>query len=333
MEKLWAAVSHQGTVLSELLRERTAPPDPQVPLEQHGALSTDWHHDDMLSIATSNEAGGPEFPSEEVDCDSPLPVHVSLSAELLSLIKRATAKLQVPCSADGTRKQSIFANEPVTSTVSPQCTRIFFLKSNHHGITLLQLWLFPDAAIASLVQAPKLALLTKDATCPNKQFRAYSGDVFTALLGNCNSILVAYQTCLLKAVSESHRPSPQQLEELCLVNKNLLRISKLNGQAVGRNLTALIAARRHLCLSQARVSDGDKALLLGAPITPGHTFGPAVDEMLQRSHRAGVHKGTGASASQAATPGAQTSNKLVPKAPAASEAGTTGCYYSQMGFS
>ncbi|MGH0158513.1 UNVERIFIED_CONTAM: hypothetical protein FKN15_035579 [Acipenser sinensis] len=56
-------------------------------------------------------------------------------------------------------------------------------------------------------------------------------------------------------------------------------------QAVGRNLTALVAAHRQLWLSHARVPDGDKAPLLGALVAPGHTFGPAVDEMLQRFYR------------------------------------------------
>ncbi|MGH0154188.1 UNVERIFIED_CONTAM: hypothetical protein FKN15_036321 [Acipenser sinensis] len=36
---------------------------------------------------------------------------------------------------------------------------------------------------------------------------------------------------------------------------------------------------------EAHVPDGDKAPLLDNPITPGHTFGPTVDEMVQRSHR------------------------------------------------
>ncbi|MGH0140565.1 UNVERIFIED_CONTAM: hypothetical protein FKN15_030492 [Acipenser sinensis] len=83
---------------------------------------------------------------------------------------------------------------------------------------------------------------------------------------------------------QSHRPSPQQLDELCLVNKNLLRLSKLNGQAVSRNLSVLVAACRQLWLPQAHVPDGDKVPLLDAPITPGHTFGPVVAEMLQCSH-------------------------------------------------
>ncbi|MGH0184356.1 UNVERIFIED_CONTAM: hypothetical protein FKN15_014622, partial [Acipenser sinensis] len=39
-------------------------------------------------------------------------------------------------------------------------------------------------------------------------------------------------------------------------------------------------------LAQARVPDKDKALLLDAPVTPGHTFAPAVDEMLKHSHQA-----------------------------------------------
>ncbi|MGH0136240.1 UNVERIFIED_CONTAM: hypothetical protein FKN15_042297, partial [Acipenser sinensis] len=95
-----------------------------------------------------------------------------------------------------------------------------------------------------------------------------------------------HQTC-------SHKPSPH---ELLLVNKNLLHVSKLNRQAVGRNLDALIAACRQLWLSQARMPDEDKAPLLDAPITFGHT----VDKMLQCSHHARE------------SPSAQTSGKLAP---------------------
>ncbi|MGH0164440.1 UNVERIFIED_CONTAM: hypothetical protein FKN15_072699, partial [Acipenser sinensis] len=74
-------------------------------------------------------------------------------------------------------------------------------------------------------------------------------------------------------------------DELRLVNKNLLRLSKLNGQAVDRNLAVLVAARRQLWLSQPHVPDGDKEPLLDTSITLGHTFGPAVDKKLQHSHR------------------------------------------------
>ncbi|MGH0120455.1 UNVERIFIED_CONTAM: hypothetical protein FKN15_066342 [Acipenser sinensis] len=50
-------------------------------------------------------------------------------------------------------------------------------------------------------------------------------------------------------------------------------------------LASLIVAHRQLWLSQARVPDADNVALLDAPLSPGHTFGPAVEEILQRSHR------------------------------------------------
>ncbi|MGH0123276.1 UNVERIFIED_CONTAM: hypothetical protein FKN15_021016 [Acipenser sinensis] len=72
--------------------------------------------------------------------------------------------------------------------------------------------------------------------------------------------------------------------ELRLLSRMLLQISGLQGQALGRSLTSLIVAHRQLWLSQARVPDADKVALLDAPISPGHTFGPVVEEILQRSH-------------------------------------------------
>ncbi|MGH0125946.1 UNVERIFIED_CONTAM: hypothetical protein FKN15_025166 [Acipenser sinensis] len=73
--------------------------------------------------------------------------------------------------------------------------------------------------------------------------------------------------------------------ELRLPSSTLLQISGLQGQALGRSLASLIVARRQLWLSQARVPGSDKAVLLDEPISPGHTFGPAMEEILQRSHR------------------------------------------------
>ncbi|MGH0160973.1 UNVERIFIED_CONTAM: hypothetical protein FKN15_057773 [Acipenser sinensis] len=46
-----------------------------------------------------------------------------------------------------------------------------------------------------------------------------------------------------------------------------------------------LVACRQLWRSQARVPDMDKAVLLDVPISPGPTFGPAVEEILQRAHR------------------------------------------------
>ncbi|MGH0150493.1 UNVERIFIED_CONTAM: hypothetical protein FKN15_040294 [Acipenser sinensis] len=89
MEKPWAAVSHHGMVLAELLRERSAPPALPVPLGFQGVSSADWQQDDMLSISTY-ELGEQElaFLSEDVEsAEHPL---------RLPLIKRASAVLQQP---------------------------------------------------------------------------------------------------------------------------------------------------------------------------------------------------------------------------------------------
>ncbi|MGH0134365.1 UNVERIFIED_CONTAM: hypothetical protein FKN15_072355 [Acipenser sinensis] len=69
------------------------------------------------------------------------------------------------------------------------------------------------------------------------------------------------------------------------MSSTLLQISGLQGQALGRRLASWIVAHRQLWLLQARVPDADKAALLDVPISPGHTLGPAVEEILQRSHR------------------------------------------------
>ncbi|MGH0137160.1 UNVERIFIED_CONTAM: hypothetical protein FKN15_035890 [Acipenser sinensis] len=117
LEKLWAAVSHQGTVRADLLRERVAPPAPPVPLEPQGPTSADWQ-EDMLSISASDEVGEQElaFPSEDVESDSDSPaVKLSLLEELLLLIKRATEVLQVPWPIEGETRQSVFDDEPTTS--------------------------------------------------------------------------------------------------------------------------------------------------------------------------------------------------------------------------
>ncbi|MGH0123942.1 UNVERIFIED_CONTAM: hypothetical protein FKN15_015536 [Acipenser sinensis] len=51
-------------------------------------------------------------------------------------------------------------------------------------------------------------------------------------------------------------------------------------------MAVLVAARRQLWLSQARLTESNKAAVLDVPITPGHTFGPAVDDLLLQSKAA-----------------------------------------------
>ncbi|MGH0131249.1 UNVERIFIED_CONTAM: hypothetical protein FKN15_055175 [Acipenser sinensis] len=57
------------------------------------------------------------------------------------------------------------------------------------------------------------------------------------------------------------------------------------GRYTAADLAGLVVVRRQLWLSQARVPDADKAALLDAPISPGHTFGQAVEDILQKSLR------------------------------------------------
>ncbi|MGH0121050.1 UNVERIFIED_CONTAM: hypothetical protein FKN15_049425 [Acipenser sinensis] len=71
--------------------------------------------------------------------------------------------------------------------------------------------------------------------------------------------------------------------ELRFLSTTLLHLSDLQGQ--GRSLASLVVACRQLWLSPATVPNADKAALLDAPISLGHTFGPAVEEILQRSLR------------------------------------------------
>ncbi|MGH0174112.1 UNVERIFIED_CONTAM: hypothetical protein FKN15_005294 [Acipenser sinensis] len=125
--------------------------------------------------------------------------------------------------------------------------------SRVHDAEKLGLDNFPlvEASIAALVQAHHLR----------------NQKLFAARLGNYNGILVAFQSHLLQSLSENHRLSPQELDELHLVNYNLLRLSKLNGQAVGRNLATLISSHMKLWHSEARVPDVDKAQLFDVPIT------------------------------------------------------------------
>ncbi|RXM36695.1 hypothetical protein EOD39_11547 [Acipenser ruthenus] len=83
MEKLWAAVSYQGTVRSELLRECSAPP---VPLGYQEATSDDWQQDGP----PPEEVGEQElaYLSEDVESDGTFPaVKLSLLTELLLLIE------------------------------------------------------------------------------------------------------------------------------------------------------------------------------------------------------------------------------------------------------
>ncbi|MGH0121016.1 UNVERIFIED_CONTAM: hypothetical protein FKN15_068712 [Acipenser sinensis] len=148
------------------------------------------------------------------------------------------------------------------------------------------------AAFAALVKSPTLSGLVKDPTCPNKQCRitevhlkrGYSAATEAVRLSNVASLLTVYQATLLRDLPEC--PSVALRTELGTIAQLLVKLAQLNARAQGRSIASLVVARRQLWLSPSRVQEADKALLLDAPISPGHTFGPAVEEMLQRSVKA-----------------------------------------------
>ncbi|MGH0150824.1 UNVERIFIED_CONTAM: hypothetical protein FKN15_018700 [Acipenser sinensis] len=165
---------------------------------------------------------------------------------------------------------------------------------NMHGASEAGLASFPPvgAAFAALVKAPTLSGLAKDPSCPNRQCRiteahlkkGYAAATEAVRLSNVASLLTVYQAALLRDLPEC--PSAALRTELGTVAQLLVKLAQLNARAQGRSIASLVVARRQLWLSQARVQEPDKVPLLDAPISPGHTFGPAVEEMLQRSVKA-----------------------------------------------
>ncbi|MGH0137128.1 UNVERIFIED_CONTAM: hypothetical protein FKN15_015824 [Acipenser sinensis] len=125
---------------------------------------------------------------------------------------------------------------------------------------------FPSvgAVFAALLKTPTLSGLTKDPACLYKQCRitevhlkkGYTAATEAVRLSNVASLLTVYQAALIRDLPEC--PSVALRTELGTVAQLL-----------------------------ARVQEPDKVPLLDAPISPGHTFGPAEEEMLlQRSVKA-----------------------------------------------
>ncbi|MGH0126953.1 UNVERIFIED_CONTAM: hypothetical protein FKN15_000679 [Acipenser sinensis] len=210
-------------------------------------------------------------------------------------IKEVQSTCGAPASSPGTsRKASAFAmqgaSEAGLASFPPVDAAFAALVKT---LTLSGLSFPPvDAAFAALVKTPTLSGLVKDPACPNKQCRTteihlkkgYLAATEAVKLSNVASLLTVYQASLIRDLPEHLSPSLKA--ELALVAQFLVKIAQLNARAQGRSIASLVVARRQLWLSQARVQEPDKAPLLDAPITPGHTFGPAVEEMLQRSVKA-----------------------------------------------
>ncbi|MGH0144803.1 UNVERIFIED_CONTAM: hypothetical protein FKN15_003225 [Acipenser sinensis] len=289
---------------------------PPVP---HGQPKEVWDVD-AVSRDTSNaeplfeEGTEPEVTSQHSEQDDP--EVLDTNDPMWSVVERAARHLGVDWPASEPTRCSLFelpSAQPLQSRILPAFPD--FIKEvqstwgapastpqtsrkaaafNMHVASEAGLALFPPVctAFAALVKVPTLSGLAKDPSCPNKQCRimeahlkkGYAVATEADRLSNVASLLTLYQAALLRDLPEC--PSAALRTELGAVAQLLVKLAQLNARAQGRSIASLVVARRQLWLSQARVQEPDKVPLLDAPISPGHTFGPAVEEMLQRSVKA-----------------------------------------------
>ncbi|MGH0136785.1 UNVERIFIED_CONTAM: hypothetical protein FKN15_062073 [Acipenser sinensis] len=192
---------------------------------------------------------------------------------LWSLVERATRPPGIEWPAVELPRQSLFE---LTSVRSPQPRMLpafpDFIKKP---------WLEHRR---SRVKLKTLQVLTDSAGPWRLIKKGYSAATEAVRLSNVASFLSVYQASLVKDLPEHLLVSLRA--ELALVTQLQVKIAQLNALAQGRSIASLVVARRQLWLSQVRVQEPDKAPLLDAPITPGHTFGPTVEEMLKRSAKA-----------------------------------------------
>ncbi|MGH0118104.1 UNVERIFIED_CONTAM: hypothetical protein FKN15_043604 [Acipenser sinensis] len=260
------------------------------------------------------EGTEPEVASQHSEQDDP--EVLDTNDPMCSVVERAARHLGVDWPASEPTRRSLF-ELPSAQTLQSRILPAFpdFIKEvqstwgspastpatsrkaaafNMHGASEAGLASFPPvgAAFAALVKAPTLSGLAKDPSCPNRQCRiteahlkkGYAAATEAVRLSNVASLLTVYQAALLRDLPEC--PSAALRTELGTVAQLLVKLAQLNARAQGRSIASLVVARRQLWLSQARVQEPDKVPLLDAPISPGHTFGPAVEEMLQRSVKA-----------------------------------------------
>ncbi|MGH0120752.1 UNVERIFIED_CONTAM: hypothetical protein FKN15_027118 [Acipenser sinensis] len=228
-------------------------------------------------------------------CSVPQGTHLTLVASVLgarasTYLKALRLVLSMPAFPDFIKEVQSTWGAPASTPATSRKAAAF----NMHGASEAGLASFPPvgAAFAALVKAPTLSGLAKDPSCPNRQCRiteahlkkGYAAATEAVRLSNVASLLTVYQAALLRDLPEC--PSAALRTELGTVAQLLVKLAQLNARAQGRSIASLVVARRQLWLSQARVQEPDKVPLLDAPISPGHTFGPAVEEMLQRSVKA-----------------------------------------------
>ncbi len=92
------------------------------------------------------------------------------------------------------------------------------------------------------------------------------------------SVLQAYQADLLKELDEGEQVSSNDIVELTRTADLALRATKETARAIGRSITALVAAERHLWLTLSNMKEKDRVFLMDAPLAPS---GLSLEQLLR----------------------------------------------------
>jgi hypothetical protein len=142
--------------------------------------------------------------------------------------------------------------------------------------------------------SPGAASSLKAPTLPTKPLRSTSslvgrGYAAAGQAGAClhtMAVLQAYQADLLKELDEGEGPSRDDIAELRRTADLALRATKETARAIGRSMSALVAAERHLWLTLSDIKEKDRVFLLDAPLAPSGLFGDAVNTVVDRYQEA-----------------------------------------------
>ena len=139
-----------------------------------------------------------------------------------------------------------------------------------------------DPTIASLIVSPDEAL-RPDARCPHPQcrltndllVRAYNIAARMAWIGNSFSHLILD---LSQVLQESGVDSSAQT-----LSDASLQTFAFMSRELGRLMSTVTLARRQVWLAQSSLSEGCRHSLCSLPVVPGHMFGRAAQQALERS--------------------------------------------------
>ncbi|MGH0136357.1 UNVERIFIED_CONTAM: hypothetical protein FKN15_060785 [Acipenser sinensis] len=257
---------------------------PPVPHEQPQEV---WDVDAVSRDASDaeplfEEGTEPEVASQHSEQDDP--EVLDTNDPMWSVVERAARHLGVDWPASEPTRRSLF-ELPSAQTLQSRILPAFpdFIKE------VQSTWGAPASTPATSRKAAAFNMhgASKAVQCRITEGhlkKGYAMATEAVSLSNVASLLTVYQATLLRDLPEC--PSVALRTELGTIAQLLVKLAQLNAKAQSRSIASLVVARRQLWLSQARVQELDKAPLLDAPISPGHTFGPAVEEMLQRSVKA-----------------------------------------------